>query len=1124
MKSRIPVGVVMMLVALMLSLVPAATVTAKPAAALSTCDWAQFIADISVPDGTTFTAGTAFKKTWRIKNIGTCTWTTSYSLVFVSGEKMGGPTSVNLVQSVAPGDKVDISLNLTAPSNNGHYIGYWMLKNASGNSFGIGANGDKAWWVEINVTSGGTVQGDVYDFVPNYCSASWYSSAGSLPCPGTDGDARGFVLKVDQPQLENGATNAGGGLITEPQNVFNGDIHGKFPAFHVQSGDRFRSTVNCAFGATSCYVTFRLDYQIGNGPIYNYWTFREKYEGLYYNADVDLSRLAGNDVQFILTVLATGSATGDRALWVNPYIMRPGGTPPPVTVTPVTPSPATSCDRAAFVADVTVPDGTVFAPGATFKKTWRLKNVGTCTWTTSYTMAFDSGSQMGGPNSVALPNSVAPGQNVDVPVDLTAPSTPGSYRGFWSFRNANGARFGLGSAGNISWWVDIRVISSTSVGPSYDFGTSGSPVMNGYTKVTESTAYSSSTGYGWTDTSTLESRDRSGPDDVKRDFVMSSSAARTFKVDLANKTYTVNVLQGDMSYPHDNMVVKANGTTVLPDVDTATGSFAYNSFQVTVTSGSLSLEFSDAGGSDPTWVVNAVVISNVVPTSGTDRAQFVTDVTYPDGSIVAPGQTFTKTWRLKNVGSSTWTTAYQLVFDTGDHMATSGGDPVALPNSVAPGQTVDVSVPLMAPATAGHYRGFWKFQNANGVRFGIGANYTSPWWVDVQVSGVPVTPGTPSPTPQGVQYDFAANVCSGVWFSGAGQLPCPGSDGDSRGFVFNITNPTLENGTVDSRLGLLTFPQNVWNGYIQGFYPPYHVKTGDRFQSIINCSYGSTSCNVNFRLDYRIGTGPIKTFFGPFGEKYEGQYFPMDLSLSSLVGQDVQFILTVLSNGYATGDRALWVGPVIYNSTGVAPTATNTPPSPTATATTASGTPASPTATVPTPTVPSSTPTVASPTATPPSPTATTDTSGWNTYQNAKYGFFFKFPPGSSVASQSDNSGRVNLPITAGTNLTAKWVQVSVVEGANPCKSPDMEQVTSSTNVTINGISFLKEVGTGAAAGSTYDSTAYSTVKGANNACISLTFTLQSGNLGNYTTPPPEYNKDAESAVFPVIMSTYGNQ
>jgi len=140
----------------------------------------------------------------------------------------------------------------------------------------------------------------------------------------------------------------------------------------------------------------------------------------------------------------------------------------------------------------------------------------------------------------------------------------------------------------------------------------------------------------------------------------------------------------------------------------------------------------------------------------------------------------------------------------------------------------------------------------------------------------------------------------------------------------------LENGSLDTRPGLLTFPQNVQNGYIQGFYPPFHVQSGDRFRASLACEFSATDCYVAFRLDYQVGSDPIKTFFGPFLERYEGRYYSPDLDLSPLAGKDVKFILTVLSAGVATGDRALWVGPILYR--GVAgstptlelPTATST--------------------------------------------------------------------------------------------------------------------------------------------------------------------------------------------------------
>ncbi len=711
MRSELKLFSFVLLMAMLLSLVPAAGLP-TPAAAASTCDWAQFVADVTVPDGTSYAPGTAFKKTWRLKNIGSCTWTTGYSLVFDSGEKFGAPSAVNFPINVAPGQTVDLSIDMTAPSSAGHYFSYWKLRNASNVIFGIGTTANKAFWAEINVTSS---SGAGYDFTANAASATWTSGAGALSFPGTDGSANGFVLKKDNPKFETGVTSSQAGLLFSPNNLNNGFVQGIYPAFRVNSGDRFQATIGCEYGATTCYVEYRLLYQIGSGAITTYWTFREKYEGLTYNVNLDLSPLAGQDVKFILYNFAYGSPAGDRALWGNPIIARAGVVTPPtatptVTGTPPTPTPTKSatvppaaCDRAQFVSDVTVPDGTAFAPGIAFTKTWRLKNIGTCTWTTGYSLMFDSGEKMGGPDTAAMPTNVAPGQTVDITINLTSPTTAGSYRGYWKFKNASGVPFGIGTGGTKSWWVDIKV----------------------------------------------------------------------------------------------------SGTGTVPNT--------------------------------------------------------------------------------------------------------------------------------------------------------------------------PTTPSTPSTPVAGSSFDFAANACAAVWYSGSGQLPCPGSEGDTRGFMIKQTAPKLENGTTDSRAGLLTVPQNVNNGYIQGFFPPYTVKAGDRFRATIGCENGASNCYVVFRLDYQIGNGSIQTLWA-FVEKYEGQVYNADVDLTPLVGQNVKFILTILATGSPVGDRALWTGPIIYNpsvATAAPPTATGTLPltgTPTATATTSPATatvtvttaPATATETVP---PPSETPTPTSTTA-----------------------------------------------------------------------------------------------------------------------------------------------------------------
>jgi Ig-like domain from next to BRCA1 gene len=484
MKSLSKLVSAVLLLALVLAAFP--TLGASSAKAW-TCDWAQFIADVTVPDGTVYTAGATFQKTWRLKNIGTCTWTTAYALVFDSGTQMGAPAAVNFPTNVAPGQTVDLTVSMTAPSSAGTYFGYWRLRNASNVIFGIGSTANRAFWVEINV---GSPSGTGYDFTAHASEAAWSSGAGALPFPGTDGDSRGFGLKQDTPKFESGVQASMPGLLMSPQNIYNGYIQASYPAIHVQTGDRFQAMIGCEFNATSCYVAYRLDYQIGNGPVWTFWTFREKYEGLTYNVNLNLNSLAGYDVKFILFMSAYGSATGDRAIWGNPVIVGAGGTTatatPTVTGTPPTPTSTStaptatptiapsSCDKAQFITDVTVPDGTTYAPGTTFNKTWRLKNIGACTWSTSYQLVFYSGEQMGGPGALTFPTSVAPGQTVDLTVTLTAPNAAGSYRGYWMFKNASGALFGIGALANKPWWVDIKV-SGTTAATATPTGTAATP-------------------------------------------------------------------------------------------------------------------------------------------------------------------------------------------------------------------------------------------------------------------------------------------------------------------------------------------------------------------------------------------------------------------------------------------------------------------------------------------------------------------------------------------------------------------------------------------------------------------------------------------------------------------------
>ena len=112
--------------------------------------------DLSIPDGTIFSPGQYFTKTWRLVNLGSCIWTDNYSLVWFSGSELGTTQSVNLDTQVYPGDSIDISVDLIAPSYPGIHQSNWKLKNEDGALFGIGPNGDYPIWIRVVVFDNGT--------------------------------------------------------------------------------------------------------------------------------------------------------------------------------------------------------------------------------------------------------------------------------------------------------------------------------------------------------------------------------------------------------------------------------------------------------------------------------------------------------------------------------------------------------------------------------------------------------------------------------------------------------------------------------------------------------------------------------------------------------------------------------------------------------------------------------------------------------------------------------------------------------------------------------------------------------------------------------------------------------
>lgn len=294
--------------------------TQVPPTATPRCDAAEFVGDVTFPDGSLVNRGTNFTKIWKLKNVGTCSWTTSYALVFTSGDLMGGPVTAALPRNVNPGETAEIQVTLTSPALNGTYRGYWKLRNAAGFQFGIGPQAETAFWVDIKVSGPGHV---AYDFAENYCLASWKTGSGTLPCPGTEGDITGFVVKVNQPLAENGTKQEQDGLLVSPEDRRDGVISGQYPSILIQPGDRFQAQLGCQRNARKCDVTIQLDARV-NGQTRTLGTWHEVYEGNLTTIDLDLSGLSGQQVKFILTVAANGPNNNDNLFLLNPRLTRQG--------------------------------------------------------------------------------------------------------------------------------------------------------------------------------------------------------------------------------------------------------------------------------------------------------------------------------------------------------------------------------------------------------------------------------------------------------------------------------------------------------------------------------------------------------------------------------------------------------------------------------------------------------------------------------------------------------------------------------------------------------------------------------------------------------------------------------
>lgn len=282
-------------------------------------------------------------------------------------------------------------------------------------------------------------------------------------------------------------------------------------------------------------------------------------------------------------------------------------------------------DAAQFEADLTIPDGTIVAPGTPLHKVWLLHNVGGLFWS-GYTWRFISGALMGAPLSETVPLA-PPLSDVPVAIDLVAPRQPGQYKGYWQLFDQENQPVGPRA------WISITVADAAQATAAAQLTPPATP-------------------------STLP-----------------ITTAQLISATLSTPPATPKSLRSP-------------------------------------------------------------------PLNGIDNAAYVADLTIPDGTLIAPGQVFTKTWEIQNTGTRTWNSRYHWQFQAGAPMGRVRS--VAAP-VVRPGGTATFSVELVAPTQPGTYRGFWQMTDVAGNVFGSQATVVIRVGTATPPTNTP-RPSTPTPT------------------------------------------------------------------------------------------------------------------------------------------------------------------------------------------------------------------------------------------------------------------------------------------------------------------------------------------------------------------------------------------
>lgn len=291
---------------------------------------------------------------------------------------------------------------------------------------------------------------------------------------------------------------------------------------------------------------------------------------------------------------------------------------------------------------------------------------------------------------------------------------------------------------------------------------------------------------------------------------------------------------------------------------------------------------------------------------GKDIALLLGTLSMEEGSWVYASEQFHVTWRIRNIGETTWDDTYSLVFGGGEAF----GQDLSIPLSIqaSPGDIIDLTLVLTAPEMTGLYRSEWWLVAPDGTPFGVGYKEQEPLIVEVNVEYNPVD------LEDYQQLLFFTNYSTAEWRDQYGPAFCSATGNiDTHGFITRKHNVVFEGIIEENDPTLVMQPAQGEGGFIEGIFPPYHVTENNYFTTRVGCLDDNQLCDVTFKIFIKVIGEEGTELYWENAKRFDGEWIKVHKPLLQYEGQDIIFIFRVENNGNSKGDVVGWFAPMILN-------------------------------------------------------------------------------------------------------------------------------------------------------------------------------------------------------------------